>query len=119
MDNHRAIVVGSHTFGKALVQSVHSLSDGSGLAVTVAHYYTPNGTDISHRGILPDIQVNLTDQQQQILSADQGLIGTPEDPHFQQAVNALQSTIADRPIQSPVQPTVQVVGQESNPRQSN
>lgn len=119
MDNHRAIVVGSPTFGKALVQSVHSLSDGSGLAVTVAHYYTPNGTDISHRGISPDIQVNLTDQQRQTLSTDQGLIGTDKDPHFQQAVNALQSTIADRPIQSPVQPTVQVVGQESSPRQSN
>lgn len=119
MDNQRAIVVGSRTFGKALVQSVHSLSDGSGLAVTVAHYYTPNGTDISHRGILPNIQVNLTDQQRQTLSADQGLIGTDADPHFYQAVSALQSTIADRPMPTPAQPTVQVVGQELNPRQSN
>jgi carboxyl-terminal processing protease len=120
MDNQRAIVVGSRTFGKALVQSVHSLSDGSGLAVTVAHYYTPSGTDISHRGISPDIQVNLTDQQRQILSADQGF-GTDEDPHYHQAVNALRSTIADRPGQSPLptQPTVQVVGQELNIRQSN
>ncbi|PSB51874.1 peptidase S41, partial [Chroococcidiopsis cubana CCALA 043] len=53
-DHQRAVVVGSQTFGKALVQSVHSLSDGSGLAVTVAHYYTPKGTDISHKGITPD-----------------------------------------------------------------
>lgn len=119
MDNQRAIVVGSRTFGKALVQSVHSLSDGSGLAVTVAHYYTPNGTDISHRGISPDIQVNLTDQQRQALSTDQGLIGTDEDPHFRQAVNALESTIANQPIQPPVRSTVQVVGQESSSRQPN
>jgi carboxyl-terminal processing protease len=42
-DNKRAVIVGSQTFGKALVQSVHTLSDGSGLAVTIAHYYTPNG----------------------------------------------------------------------------
>lgn len=94
MDNHRAVVVGSQTFGKALVQSVHSLSDGSGLAVTVAHYFTPKGTDISHRGITPNIRVDLTDQQRQTLSANQALIGTDADPQYQQAIGALQSTIA-------------------------
>jgi carboxyl-terminal processing protease len=56
-DNKRGTIVGSSTFGKALVQSVHGLKDGSGMAVTVAHYYTPNGTDIGHRGIAPDIRV--------------------------------------------------------------
>jgi carboxyl-terminal processing protease len=56
-DNKRATIVGSSTFGKALVQSVHGLKDGSGMAVTVAHYYTPNGTDIGHRGVAPDIRV--------------------------------------------------------------
>jgi len=45
-DNHRAVVVGN--FNKALVRSVHSLSDGSGLAVTIAHYYTLK-TDISRQ----------------------------------------------------------------------
>ena len=39
-DNNRAVVIGSKTFGKAMVQSVHELADGSGLAVTIAHYYT-------------------------------------------------------------------------------
>lgn len=52
-DNGRATVVGSQTFGKALVQSVHNLADGSGLAVTIAHYYTPRGTDISQKELLP------------------------------------------------------------------
>jgi carboxyl-terminal processing protease len=56
-DNKRATIVGSATYGKALVQSVHKLSDNSGMAVTVAHYYTPNGTDIGHRGVSPDVQV--------------------------------------------------------------
>jgi carboxyl-terminal processing protease len=56
-DNKRATIIGSSTFGKALVQSVHGLKDGSGMAVTVAHYYTPNGTDIGHRGVAPDIRV--------------------------------------------------------------
>jgi carboxyl-terminal processing protease len=56
-DNKRGTIIGSSTFGKALVQSVHKLSDGSGLAVTVAHYYTPNGTDIGHKGVSPDVRV--------------------------------------------------------------
>ena len=121
MDNQRAIVVGSRTFGKALVQSVHSLSDGSGLAVTVAHYYTPNGTDISHRGIIPDIQVSLTDQQRQTLSTNQGLVGTDDDPHYHQAISALQSTIANSQIRSPLplHPAVQILGQEASMNQSN
>lgn len=93
-DNNRAIVVGSQTFGKALVQSVHSLSDGSGLAVTIAHYYTPNGTDISHRGIVPDVQIDLTEQQRRTLLADQNLVGTQADPQYQQAITALQPVIA-------------------------
>ncbi|MBD3885259.1 S41 family peptidase [Phormidium tenue FACHB-886] len=93
-DNRRAVVVGTQTFGKALVQSVHPLSDGSGLAVTIAHYYTPNGTDISHRGITPNIQVSLTEQQQLTLASNLALVGTNADPQYQQAVNSLQSTVA-------------------------
>jgi carboxyl-terminal processing protease len=117
MDNQRAIVVGSRTFGKALVQSVHSLSDGSGLAVTVAHYYTPEGTDISHRGIMPNIQVNLTNQERQQLSADRALIGTPADPHYQQAVSALEPVIAQQQLPA-TSPSVQMAGQEAPERQN-
>ncbi len=93
-DNQRAVVVGSQTFGKALVQSVNPLSDGSGLAVTIAHYYTPDGTDISHLGIVPDIEINLTEQQRRQLVGNQTLIGTNSDPQYSQAVNALRATIA-------------------------
>ncbi len=90
MDNRRATVVGSQTFGKALVQSVHSLSDGSGLAVTIAHYYTPKGTDISKKGITPDIQVDLTESDRVRLSSNPRLIGTPSDPQYAQALAALE-----------------------------
>jgi carboxyl-terminal processing protease len=94
MDNRRAVVVGSQTFGKALVQSLHALSDGSGLAVTVAHYYTPGGTDISHKGITPNVRVDLTQQQEQQLLGNQSLIATAADPQYAQAVTALNSAIA-------------------------
>jgi carboxyl-terminal processing protease len=105
-DNRRATVVGSQTFGKALVQSVHALSDGSGLAVTVAHYYTPAGTDISHKGITPDIRVDLTEQQQIAFSVNQALVATQADPQYKEAVKALQVAFAT-PANAPLS-----VGQE-------
>lgn len=42
-DNKRGVVVGSNTFGKGLIQTVVDLSDGSGMAITVARYQTPAG----------------------------------------------------------------------------
>ena len=85
-DNQRAVVVGSQSFGKALVQSVHSLSDGSGLAVTVAHYYTPKGTDISHKGITPNVKIDLSDAQKLKLASNPTLIGTENDPQYARAI---------------------------------
>lgn len=90
-DNNRAVIVGSQTFGKALVQSVHSLSDGSGLAVTIAHYYTPKGTDISHKGITPNIKLDLTEAQAQILSTNPSLVATPNDPQYARAIAVLST----------------------------
>ncbi|MFM6026015.1 MAG: S41 family peptidase, partial [Dolichospermum sp.] len=90
-DNKRAVVVGSQTFGKALVQSVHELQDGSGLAVTIAHYYTPNGTDINHKGIAPDIKLDLTQTQERQLASNPNLIGTNSDPQYARAIAALSN----------------------------
>ncbi len=111
-DNDRAIVVGSPTFGKALVQSLHGLSDGSGIAVTVAHYYTPNGTDISSRGITPDIHVDLSSDERRALRNDPQLMGTADDPQFTEAVSALATEVAAArrrqrlsTVSSPVAPT--------------
>ena len=89
-DNRRAQIVGSQTFGKALVQSVHSLSDGSGMAVTVAHYYTPNGTDIGHKGVTPDVKVDLNFAEQQNLAESPDIWGSPKDPQYLQAISVLQ-----------------------------
>ncbi|MGD0283711.1 MAG: S41 family peptidase [Dissulfurispiraceae bacterium] len=59
-DWKRAIIIGTQTFGKGSVQSLIPLSDGSGLRLTTAKYYTPNGTSIQNIGITPDIIVKLT-----------------------------------------------------------
>lgn len=56
-DHGRAKLVGTTTFGKGIVQTFYELSDGSGLKLTTAHYFTPNGTDIHGTGIEPNVKV--------------------------------------------------------------
>jgi carboxyl-terminal processing protease len=102
-DNKRALLVGTQTFGKALVQSLHSLSDGSGIAVTIAHYYTPDGTDISKKGVKPDIELALTEDQQKFLATNQDAIATVKgDPQYAKAVQLLRERfgILARPTRS-------------------
>ena len=99
-DNNRAKIVGSQTFGKALVQSVHALSDGSGMAVTVAHYYTPNGTDIGHKGVTPDIKVDLSGTDQRNLSDSPALMGSVRDPQYQRAIAVLRNS-PTTPVKAP------------------
>lgn len=57
-DYHRAIIVGTQTFGKGSVQTVLPLKDNRGLKLTTALYYTPAGRSIQATGIKPDIVVN-------------------------------------------------------------
>lgn len=57
-DNARARIAGENTFGKGLIQTVVDLSDGSGVAITVAKYQTPAGTDINKIGITPDVSLD-------------------------------------------------------------
>ena len=90
-ENHRAKVVGSRTYGKGTVQSVHALSDGSGLAVTIARYYPPSGIDINQKGIAPDIKVDLSREEQTTLSVNPDLIGTKADRQYARAIAILKN----------------------------
>ena len=91
-ENKRAIVVGTRTYGKGTVQSVHSLSDGSGLAVTIAQYFPPSGMDINFQGIAPDVEVDLTSEQQLALNVNPALLATGADPQFAKAMQIIKST---------------------------
>jgi carboxyl-terminal processing protease len=96
-DNKRAVIVGSQTFGKGLVQSVRPLDDGSGLAVTIAKYFTPSNRDINKHGIDPDVKVELTDaQRQELWLKERQRIGTLSDPQFAKAAEVLTKEIAQR-----------------------
>lgn len=56
-DHHRAVLLGTRSFGKGSVQSVVPLSDGTAIKITTALYYTPSGRSIQATGIEPDIKV--------------------------------------------------------------
>ncbi len=58
-DWNRAVILGTQTFGKGSVQTVIPLSDGAGIRLTTAKYYTPKGTSIQNTGITPDIVLKL------------------------------------------------------------
>jgi carboxyl-terminal processing protease len=84
-DSGRAVLVGEQTFGKGSVQTVHRLSDGSGMRLTTAVWLTPNKSGIDKTGLAPDIP----------LALEPGQRITPEsDPQLQAAVTYLHSSAA-------------------------
>ncbi|MBX2865826.1 MAG: PDZ domain-containing protein, partial [Leptolyngbyaceae cyanobacterium MAG.088] len=85
-DNHRAQLVGETTFGKGLIQSLFDLNHGSGLAVTVAKYETPDHHDINKLGITPDLTVTTAP-----LTREQ--FATREDAQYQAAVETLRQAL--------------------------
>ncbi len=85
-DNGRATLVGETTFGKGLIQSLFDLSDGAGIAVTVAKYETPNHRDINKLGITPDRVVKLDP-----ITREQ--IGTDADKQYQAALELLTTNL--------------------------
>jgi carboxyl-terminal processing protease len=54
-DHRRALVIGTSTFGKGLVQTVMPLSEGRAIKLTTSRYYTPSGDSIHEKGIAPDV----------------------------------------------------------------
>ena len=56
-DHHRAVVIGTRSFGKGSVQTIMPLQSGSGIKLTTARYYTPSGRSIQALGVSPDIVV--------------------------------------------------------------
>ncbi|MDO8885697.1 S41 family peptidase [Candidatus Oleimmundimicrobium sp.] len=81
-DHGRGVLVGCQTFGKASVQSVIKLSDGSRLVITTAHYFTPNGRDIHEEGIKPDFIVEIDEESE-----------TEEDSQLEKAKSILRELL--------------------------
>jgi carboxyl-terminal processing protease len=100
-DYKRAVILGEKSFGKASVQNIIPLEDGSALKLTVAYYYTPLGRLIHNRGIVPDVQVAMDEKQEEALQeairqkkleGKSGLILIPEkDPQLSKAIELIRS----------------------------
>jgi carboxyl-terminal processing protease len=100
-DYKRAIILGEKSFGKASVQNIIPLEDGSALKLTVAYYYTPLGRLIHNKGIVPDVQVTMDEKQEEALQeairqkkleGKNGLILIPEkDPQLSKAIELIRS----------------------------
>jgi carboxyl-terminal processing protease len=85
-DHHRAIIMGTQSFGKGSVQAILPLKNEGGLRLTVAEYFTPSGRSIQAKGITPDIEVHQSkveelEQQDSLHEADlKGALPNPTDP---------------------------------------
>lgn len=85
-DNQRAKVIGTKTYGKGVIQTVISLSDGSGIKITTAEYYTPNGNEINKKGITPDIEVKLPETVKNIYAVKDN-----DDTQLNKAIEELKN----------------------------
>lgn len=61
-DHERGIIMGTQSFGKGTVQEVDSFPDGSSIRMTIAKWFTPDGRNIDDVGLIPDIIVEITDE---------------------------------------------------------
>ncbi len=85
-DNERAKIIGTKTYGKGIIQTLLSLTDGSGLKITTEEYYTPKGTTIHKVGIDPDEEVKLPDTVKSIYS-----VTKDEDTQLKKAIEILKN----------------------------
>lgn len=81
-DTKRAVIVGEKTFGKGSVQSVIELDNGEGLRLTTARYYTPSGITIHEKGIAPQVELEVSPDDEARLRVQQArseVSASPED----------------------------------------
>lgn len=82
----RATLVGTHTTGKGRAQQTFELSDGSAVNLSVEEYFTPNGNSLADVGIAPDVEVELSEEQQ----AGFYFLAPEDDPQLQKAVEIVK-----------------------------
>ncbi len=88
-DHNRALVVGTETFGKGLVQTVVPLSKGRAIKLTTSRYYTPSGDSIHDVGITPDVYVADTDGFPDLSLS--GQLDRESDQQLAEAIGHLQA----------------------------
>lgn len=85
-DYEKATVIGQKSYGKGIVQTVFPFLDGSGISLTVAKYYSPNGVCIHDIGIEPDIKVEMPEEYDGMYASS---VEHDKDPQLQKAIEVL------------------------------
>jgi len=90
-DHDRSLILGSKSFGKASVQTIIPLDNGSGLRLTTAYYYTPKGRHIQKTGILPDVDMKEEMQKQEETETDDDKKGKQESQVYPKPIVDLEN----------------------------
>lgn len=90
-DYKKAVIVGTTSFGKGIVQSVIPFKDGTAVKLTTAKYFTPKGRNIHGIGIKPDVKVELDDNLK-----DKSSVSIEEDNQIQKAAAVVKNMIKDK-----------------------
>ncbi|MDE2049030.1 MAG: S41 family peptidase [Betaproteobacteria bacterium] len=109
-DHKRALIMGSQTFGKGSVQTLHELGGDTAVKLTTARYYTPSGRSIQAKGIVPDVWLDETAQGnittlfrtreadlEHHLNADKGTTDPVPDKSREEARLKLEEELAKNP----------------------
>lgn len=80
-DNRGILLIGEKSFGKGSVQELEKLSDGSNLKITVAKWLTPKGQLITEKGLEPDIEVKMTEEDYE----------EKRDPQLEKAIEIIKN----------------------------
>jgi carboxyl-terminal processing protease len=91
-DHKIATLIGTRSFGKASVQNVRQLNDGSAVLLTIAKYLTPNGDYIMKKGISPEVEVELPTREAEAV-LEQALPEEEKDVQLQKAIQVLKTKI--------------------------
>ena len=92
-DNKRGVLVGQHTFGKASVQNIFPLDDGSAVLVTIAKYFTPKGLDISKKGIIPNYVVKIPKAKIEAMNKESYVYKYADDLVLQKGLSIIRKKI--------------------------
>lgn len=90
-DSNRGILVGTKTFGKASVQNIVSLDDGSALLLTIAKYLTPAGHDINKTGINPNYEAKIPTTDIKAMKDGNYIYNIKTDYQIQKALKFLEN----------------------------
>lgn len=90
-DHQRGTIVGRHSYGKWSVQTIYDTPDGTGIRLTTARFYSPDGHTYTGVGIEPDMVVELTEEEAAAFRP-LGTVDVDNDSDIQAALQVLETT---------------------------